>query len=625
MTSAPFDVASYVRRKFANNTATGTYTIGQEQDGWLPSFDSPTDPCINKLFTATYRCGNNSTIRNVTVPAPALGQISSFDCAASVGECGANLKITLLDTGSLTLTNVNDETTVIQSTPVLFPTGGSTSLPMATRAASQGKNGRNYLLGGESLLLNEFIGSPTGVCYLIMTRNAQGQPSLEIRQDVEACTSQPGDNSYMSLYTTPLQDHTNVGKIGYVSEDGKLHEYPSSMRTSSANSSNYIDFGNFSSLGNDLQQSNVADLAACRSLCTGNAQCAGFEYKNSNPAPMPVGIRFIEIAHATPDDPNASIIQISQLAVYARGVNVAPSGTATAKYDDWNSSPIKAIDGVLEARNHPGMYHTSYDDRGYARHPDDVWNLDLGTAQPVTRVVYYNRRDCCQSRANGLKIRLLDESRTVKATFTLTSGMVQTFNVDQAIYEPVVTTNCNLKTSGMFPKGLRQSNENYQLFGRGQGLINNASCSKEYQAGTNSQWQALQMGSPMSMNTLCNLAAYTQNEMDVMQGKQAELSDLAENVNSTISGLVNTDKSIYATLKNNVQRVKHNIKQYENVLQKRDMHPNQVQTVDGMREDTTLTVKSAKVKTILWALGAFAVVLLGIRFVRKNNGNSELK
>ena len=97
----------------------------------------------------------------------------------------------------------------------------------------------------------------------------------------------------------------------------------------------------------------------------------------------------------------------------------------------------------------------------------------------------------------------------------------------------------------MFPKGLRQYNENYQLFGRGQGLLSHASCSKEYQGGTDSQWKSLTQGAPMTMNTLCNLAAYTQDQTDAMRAKQNELKDLAENVNSSISGLVTTDKSIY--------------------------------------------------------------------------------
>lgn len=51
----------------------------------------------------------------------------------------------------------------------------------------------------------------------------------------------------------------------------------------------------------------------------------------------------------------------------------------------------------------------------------------MGETYPITSVVYYNRAECCQFRANGMILELLDKNQQVIWSKTMTGDMVQTF------------------------------------------------------------------------------------------------------------------------------------------------------------------------------------------------------
>jgi hypothetical protein len=53
--------------------------------------------------------------------------------------------------------------------------------------------------------------------------------------------------------------------------------------------------------------------------------------------------------------------------------------------------------------------------------------VDLQGDHDVSRVVFYNRNDCCQDRADGALIQLLDANHTVIETRTLSQALVQPF------------------------------------------------------------------------------------------------------------------------------------------------------------------------------------------------------
>ena len=136
---------------------------------------------------------------------------------------------------------------------------------------------------------------------------------------------------------------------------------------------------------------------------------------------------------------NNDCLQIAQLAVYSNGVNIAPGKTASAPntYSS-QSTPANAIDGVLSTKDYPNIYHSSC-------RSGDYWLLDLGKEYDVDKIVYYNRRDCCSERANGMVVQIFDnnmsQSQFPTANFTLNSDQIQTITLNN-VQKPDPSTCC---------------------------------------------------------------------------------------------------------------------------------------------------------------------------------------
>lgn len=152
---------------------------------------------------------------------------------------------------------------------------------------------------------------------------------------------------------------------------------------------------------------------------------ASYGVNCSNIANPPLNVQYITIRGNGID-----VIQIAQLAVFGfvNGVsqNLArlPGVTTTvlSTFDYYGDShKDKAIDGVLQARVFPSIYHSKYTGSS------EFWNLNLLKDYPVYRVVYYNRAGCCPERAKGMKIILAGVGTS--KTFTLNEQLVQSFDV----------------------------------------------------------------------------------------------------------------------------------------------------------------------------------------------------
>ncbi len=178
-----------------------------------------------------------------------------------------------------------------------------------------------------------------------------------------------------------------------------------------------------------------------------NSVEATFGKNCSNASVLPIKVQYVRLqAQANRPD----YIQISQIAVFAyingSSVNVAPEKEVTingASYqnyfrwgggDRWKKIPIS---GELRTRNWngDGLYIDQTVSPVLSESSPDIlphfWELNLGKEYDVYQVVYYNRGDCCQERAIGQTITLKNGSGNPIAnnTFTLTNGLVQTFDV----------------------------------------------------------------------------------------------------------------------------------------------------------------------------------------------------
>lgn len=129
------------------------------------------------------------------------------------------------------------------------------------------------------------------------------------------------------------------------------------------------------------------------------------------------------------------LLQISQIAVYVYNTttgaiqNVSPFGIASNGWLDkrsWQqSTPVhKAINGQLRNKSYPDIYHSS------TSNSNEYWQLDLRQEYPVFKVVYWNRADCCQDRANGTTIILENANLTKQIVKQLSGDMIQTFFIE---------------------------------------------------------------------------------------------------------------------------------------------------------------------------------------------------
>jgi hypothetical protein len=270
---------------------------GQEVSNYIIASNGGGDPAYGcyKNFTSTYQCGNGAT-KTVSITGDKVeagGRSVKFDCSAENKICGG-FRLTVGDDGNLVLT---DSTSSI----VWQSNTKNTGLALDEFKASNGKYGRNYLLAGETLKSGEFVGSPSGNCYLMMVGGTTDctQNGLQLLYTKINCTMNSKTDGYGSddtangLYSMKKTDITTLGKVGYIDEQNNIHEYPSDM-TNLAQT--YTLIGNYDSAGYDISQVSSKSAETCKTSCNGNADCAGFVYyadtcylKNSGM--FPKGIR----------------------------------------------------------------------------------------------------------------------------------------------------------------------------------------------------------------------------------------------------------------------------------------------------------------------------------------------
>ena len=147
---------------------------------------------------------------------------------------------------------------------------------------------------------------------------------------------------------------------------------------------------------------------------------ASYGLNCSNVTNPPLNARYVRI---TPND-KGDYIQVPTLEINAI-VNgsikdVATQGRASAA-NQWGSySPPRAINGN---KNNSLGYHSATPSR------DNYFEVDLGSAYPLTEIIYWNRGDCCSERAIGMKIQLKANDGTVYQPFILTGAMKQSLSV----------------------------------------------------------------------------------------------------------------------------------------------------------------------------------------------------
>jgi hypothetical protein len=186
--------------------------------------------------------------------------------------------------------------------------------------------------------------------------------------------------------------------------------------------------------GYDLNSPSLVPYKACDAMKGGDIYrpsiAATYGRNCSNRTQKSLMVRYIKIKNRPTQAPLGSYLQIAQLVVMGYNknnqiTNLALKGQATAS--SVFAPAQNAIDGQQSAKPYPNIFHSM----GVG--PAEFWQLDLGGSFAITQIIYYNRGDCCQSRADGMTVELWNTlpspNGTPLRTLTLNSALKQEFNI----------------------------------------------------------------------------------------------------------------------------------------------------------------------------------------------------
>ena len=121
------------------------------------------------------------------------------------------------------------------------------------------------------------------------------------------------------------------------------------------------------------------------------------------------GFGAVEARYVMVDLPRESAtLSLAEVEVFVGDKNVAPTGTATQSSTANDGVAKRAIDGNTADNWNSGTITHSEENV-----PFPAWELDLGKAFPIDRVVVWNRGEGLGGRLNGVRVTLLDAARKV--------------------------------------------------------------------------------------------------------------------------------------------------------------------------------------------------------------------
>jgi mono/diheme cytochrome c family protein len=98
-------------------------------------------------------------------------------------------------------------------------------------------------------------------------------------------------------------------------------------------------------------------------------------------------------------------LSLAEVEAWSGGRNVAREGKASQSSTDFGGEAPRAIDGNTSGEyTRNSVTHTRASD-------DPWWEVDLGKAQRIERIVVWNRGDGVEDRLSGYRVTLLDEQR----------------------------------------------------------------------------------------------------------------------------------------------------------------------------------------------------------------------
>ena len=241
-----------------------------------------------------YYCGNNTAPNTpINVGGQNAGVGYNLTCAELYNQY-PSFTLTLSDTGVLTISNTNSNTSPPSVTfnmsfgypsQVTLTNGQVVTLNMprpdwVSESINNGRNLTSSSMNTQSINNGQWISSPNGFCRLILTGDTlELQYSLQdVSQDNDG--NLVGNNSSIALYSIQNVNASNLGSSAHVDINGALnpYPYPSNMvgyDNTYTKIEGYIpnpDVLNQSSSSNSF----IAPDEQCKIACNNDLSCAGY-------------------------------------------------------------------------------------------------------------------------------------------------------------------------------------------------------------------------------------------------------------------------------------------------------------------------------------------------------------
>jgi hypothetical protein len=168
----------------------------------------------------------------------------------------------------------------------------------------------------------------------------------------------------------------------------------------------------------------------------------------------------------------------------------------------------------------------------------------------------------------------------------------------------------------MFPKGIRKPLANAELYVRDKTVKNDISCTKDVDTGLSTQWELLPVSTKMSMDTLCELGAITEQERNVSNTKLKYLNTATDVMSKKLSSIAKENNMLNESFDTAKKGLTKNINEYGTMRRKIIKNDKAITNIIGMSDDSELNMTSQNIKYFLYANLAIIIAIASIRLIR---------
>ncbi len=148
--------------------------------------------------------------------------------------------------------------------------------------------------------------------------------------------------------------------------------------------------------------------------------------------------RFVRITQKSDD----SWLMLAEVEVFSGSSNIAPKGKSSASSSDFGGNPERANDGKTNGNFFDGqsVFHSKNEKNPW-------WEVDLQSAQPISRLVLWPRTDAHPGMLKNLHVELLDAGREVVWETDIEDAITDRWEIDVTGGRTIVLANATADLS----------------------------------------------------------------------------------------------------------------------------------------------------------------------------------